>query len=574
VYQLIYETGASRDAGTLWIATDTGVWKQDVSGKVPAQAVRVPVPNVTTQAIARSGNDLWVGTTEDLYRYDVKTGSVEQISIAPQSGGNAAIFSLALDKQQRLWVATNGGGLMVLTGRDAQGHPIFQTVKGLPDGNVDGVEAGQDGRMWTSTDDGVAVVDPKTMEATPLSEPDGVEILSSWPNALGAAADGTILFSGQGGLTVLQPKAVKPWTFVPPVVVTTVRVAGKVVPFDNGAPSTIEVTHEANSLEVEFASLDFTAPELNQYEYRLIGFDRDWVKTDANRHSANYTNLPPGRYRLELRGSNRVGAWGPTREVEVHQLPAWWQTWWARLLFAVLFLLGLLAAFYALTAYQRRRQRLLEAAVTERTRALQQSQKELEASHRRMEQIAYSDSLTGIANRRLFNDRFRRLIAKKQGTSGGFVLMLIDLDKFKQINDTFGHDAGDAWLRAVAARMRPSVHEEECFARLGGDEFGILMAEAMTDDAIALECETIAGLFIEPVSVEGVDIRTTLSIGVAVYGEDATTLEALYKAADIALYSIKREGGNGWRRYTSDLPGGRGQGESPSSGKPRATDPV
>ncbi len=92
------------------------------------------------------------------------------------------------------------------------------------------------------------------------------------------------------------------------------------------------------------------------------------------------------------------------------------------------------------------------------------------------------------------------------------------------------------------------VRESDCFARQGGDEFGMLLAERLSDEAIAALCEKIAASFTEPVMVEGVALRTTLSVGVSVYPEDGAGQEELLKAADMALYDVKRRGGNGWKQ--------------------------
>ena len=548
VYQLVYDTG------TLWIATETGVWKQDVSGKVAGAAVRVPVPSVTSQAIVRSGSDLWVGTTADLYRYDIKTGSVEQIPLGPQDGTGAAILCLALDRQQRLWIATNGAGVMVMTGRDAKGHATFETVKGLPNGNVDIIVAGADGRMWAGTDDGIARIDPKTLEMQHLGEADGAQISGYYSNSGAAMADGSLLFGGVGGMSLIEPSRVRPWTYVPPVAVTEVTLGGERVPsgaFNQQDGGPIFVPANKNSLEVEFTALDYTAPELNQYEYRLVGFHGDWVTTDATRRTASYTNLPPGEYTLELRGSNRNGVWGATRQVGLRVLPSWSQTLTAKVVAVLLVLLGMAMIVLMATAYLRQRQRVLERRVAQRTEELQAMTQELEESHRQLEKIAYTDSLTGLANRRMFADFFRRLLSRKQREGGGFVLIVLDLDKFKEINDTHGHDAGDAWLRLVAQRLSPMVRESDCFARQGGDEFGMLLAERLNDEAIAALCEKIAASFAEPVVVEGVTLVTAVSVGVSVYPEDGAGQEELLKSADMALYEVKRKGGNGWKRAAS-----------------------
>jgi diguanylate cyclase (GGDEF)-like protein len=149
----------------------------------------------------------------------------------------------------------------------------------------------------------------------------------------------------------------------------------------------------------------------------------------------------------------------------------------------------------------------------------------------------------------MFDERFRRLLALKWRQRGKFLLMLIDLDKFKLINDTYGHAAGDAILKEFAARLNPTMRESDCFARIGGDEFAMILAEWMTEEELGRLCAKIAERFEEPLLFEGVSLNATFSVGVAGFPEDGGTQEEMYKAADHALYEAKLAGRNGWRRF-------------------------
>jgi len=302
---------------------------------------------------------------------------------------------------------------------------------------------------------------------------------------------------------------------------------------------------DEDDLMVEFAALDYTAPERNHYAYKLEGFDKDWIAGDPTRRVARYTNLPPGNYTLVLRGSNRDGLWAPERRIRVHVIPAWYQTWWFYVLAALVSLLALFGLFLLGTAYLRRQQRELERQVARRTAELHRMTVELQESQLKLEHMAYSDSLTNLPNRRMFTEHFRQLLAMKLRQGGSFALLLIDFDRFKQINDTFGHDAGDAVLKEMAKRMVTNVRASDCFARLGGDEFGLLLAEAPEGDGLETVCQKILESFEEPIDFDGVQLKTSPSIGVALFPEDGETQDRLYKAADMALYQAKRQGGNG-----------------------------
>ncbi len=164
---------------------------------------------------------------------------------------------------------------------------------------------------------------------------------------------------------------------------------------------------------------------------------------------------------------------------------------------------------------------------------------------------AMHDSLTGLPNRALFNERFGWVLAEgaRRGTS--VTLMLIDLDGFKEVNDTFGHLAGDELLRQVAQRLRLLLRESDTIARFGGDEFAVLLTTA-ADAAAAREVAVkIIGAFAEPFRINGLDLRSNASIGIAVFPDDGADRDALLHGADLAMYSAKRSG-SGFAFHVAD----------------------
>lgn len=545
--------------GTLWIGSHKGLWSVPAAqaSRVPPQPISLPLTAPEITVLARgAGNDLWIATASELVRYDTVTHASERIPVNPSVPGGlpAPVTALLLDRQQRLWATTWGAGVCLLQDRDGQGKPQFRIItQGLPNTNADDILQAADGKLWVSTDDGFAVIDPETFAVTPLREADGVVISAYWVKSGAITADNRLLFGGDGGLTVVDPARVHPWQYLPPVVVTDILAGGKPVPSDlfnqPDVSSVLRLWHDANSVQVGFAALDFTAPDRELYAYKLDGFDKNWNPASATRRVASYTNLPPGRYTLELRGSNRDGLWSPPRTLSILVVPAWYQTLWARTGVAVFLLLLLTFIYRYTTAYQRARHRQLERRVEERTAELRKTTEELEASRRKLEQMALSDALTGLPNRRMFSDYFRRLLASaRRHQDSSFTLFLFDLDKFKDINDNWGHDAGDAWLKTVADRINAVMRQSDCFARVGGDEFAVLVADPIDRDGIATLCNLLANTVREPLHLKQAVLSTTLSIGVATYPQDGDEEVSLFKSADVALYRVKHAGGNGWQR--------------------------
>lgn len=171
---------------------------------------------------------------------------------------------------------------------------------------------------------------------------------------------------------------------------------------------------------------------------------------------------------------------------------------------------------------------------------------ERKRSELQMEKLANYDTLTGCANRNLFSDRLRQAIARCARSKGRAALMYLDIDKFKGINDTLGHDAGDALLKEFAARLKAAVRATDTVGRLGGDEFAILLEEVKEEDAPARVAQKVLEAMRAPVDAVGKPVVVTTSIGVALFGGEAEP-EALAKRADVALYEAKAAGRNTYR---------------------------
>ena len=373
----------------LWIGTrNDGLWKLDVgSGRAGSRIVRTGLTDerVLALAIAPDGR-LWVGTRNGLNVVDPATHGVERIlpnSQDSQSLSPGLISSLLFDRGGRLWVATEGSGIDLLEGRDAEGQPRFRhfrKAEGVPHLNINKLLMDRSGKIWASTDDGLASIDPDSFTVHAFRQAEGVAIATYWINSGGMTEQGDLLFGGIGGLTVVHPDRVTAWTYVPPIVVTDLRIGGQAVPPGHFLEEPMVVYPGSNSLAVEFSALDFSAPERNRYAYKLEGFDADWVETDSSRRLASYTNLQPGTYKLRLRGSNRDGVWAETSlDLPVRVLPAWYQTLWFRLALVAsgVLLIGLLVR--SRTAYYRHRQEKLERQVELRTRELESTTDQLKA---------------------------------------------------------------------------------------------------------------------------------------------------------------------------------------------------
>ena len=163
------------------------------------------------------------------------------------------------------------------------------------------------------------------------------------------------------------------------------------------------------------------------------------------------------------------------------------------------------------------------------------------------ESRALHDSLTGLANRQLLADRVSQAITHAQRNMNAMALLYIDLDRFKQINDTFGHDGGDLVLQLVASRLVAAVRQEDTVARLGGDEFVIVLWQISSAVGASAAAEKMIQMLSQPYSIYGQTVHITASIGVSIYSVHGRNAEALSKSADLALYDAKHAGRNNYR---------------------------
>ena len=166
-------------------------------------------------------------------------------------------------------------------------------------------------------------------------------------------------------------------------------------------------------------------------------------------------------------------------------------------------------------------------------------------------QLAYFDPLTSLPNRMLFSDRLANALAQAYRRKHGLAVMLLDLDRFKNVNDTLGHRVGDRLLQHVSRRLSGLLRRSDTIARMGGDEFMILLSELLQKDDTDVIAEKILQNIRKIFLLDGNKLHVTASIGIAVYPEDGEDADSLIKSADIAMYRVKGQGRNNYLHYSN-----------------------
>ncbi len=188
------------------------------------------------------------------------------------------------------------------------------------------------------------------------------------------------------------------------------------------------------------------------------------------------------------------------------------------------------------------------------TRSIKQTEQALVESESRFRTLSQRDTLTGLPNRMRFQELVENAILRARRYNRGLALLFLDLDNFKAVNDTCGHDAGDEVLREISTRLTGAVRATDTVARLGGDEFVVLLEELGQRDDVTQIAEVLLECCKAPVTLsDGGQWKLGISIGIACYPEDGTDLETLTKNADTAMYQVKTTGKNGYRFHRQPI---------------------
>jgi diguanylate cyclase (GGDEF)-like protein len=182
---------------------------------------------------------------------------------------------------------------------------------------------------------------------------------------------------------------------------------------------------------------------------------------------------------------------------------------------------------------------------------------ELQATEERFRQLAYRDVLTGLPNRLMFQEQLRQSMGYASQYGRKMAVMFLDLDRFKEINDTLGHDAGDLLLKQVAERLSASIRGGDMVARLAGDEFTVILNDVEDDSDVRVVAQRIVKALSEPFDLNGDVVETSASVGICLFPSDGSDVAVLLKKADVAMYLAKRQQ-NGYQFYAEAYEQARG----------------
>ena len=313
-------------------------------------------PGVLWLAVNGGGINRFNTGTEDFVRYSHKPDDAKSIS-------SNSVFSLRQTRKGEFWVMAKGGALERFDKASGRFEHFSELNKRFPDDKAVNILEDAKGDLWINGPGGRLIwFNPDNGKFKAYGRDDGVQGGAAWAGANVVGDDGRLWFGGGMGLNAFYPEQVQELISQPRVVFTSLTQGGDPLAL-NKAPellSEIKLNWQSSFFEFDFASLDFTNPEHNQYQYTLEGWDSEWYFA-GTRNSGRYSNLSGGTYTLRVRGTNSDGVWSPHEaELKVIVTPPFWRTWWFQLL-ALIFALGTLGlGFLWRTASIRAHNRELE----------------------------------------------------------------------------------------------------------------------------------------------------------------------------------------------------------------------
>ncbi len=323
-----------------WIGTDKGVFLFDpiqetfTHFKLVKNSTKELLEPILDLGVDKSGTT-WIATDNGLYYLpkDEQELLLAKVDLqSPNKLNHHTIQAIYVDEKKTLWIS-NKLSLLKLVSME-NGEPIFEhhLQKHLPTGQsvLSSIQPDDNGRLWSVE----GVYEPDSHKWSSVSFTDGIDIVST-VGSHDKADDGTLIFGGANGLLLIHPEKFKTWNYEPAIVVTDFKLNGVTQKglLDDG----LALPPEIKSFSVEFAALDYSAPQKNQYAYWLEGYDNDWIKTNSRYRIANYTNIDPGHYTLKIKGTNRLGKWSKKElAIPIVVVPAWYQTNWFKFLILIM----------------------------------------------------------------------------------------------------------------------------------------------------------------------------------------------------------------------------------------------
>jgi len=520
--------------GAAWLGTERGLYVYD--GHMLRRAGENVVPDDVVSDVAEDAQGrLWFTGEAGLFRLDHGQWTRMHVTGTPSNQDFTHMDVLPTGK---FYLAGNFSG--VWQGRVNESDTL--AAQHVADDLLDGtrvyfIRHDHRGWLWIGGTDGVELFNGQHWRR--LTEDDGLIWDDIGEDAFFEDEDGSVWIGTTNGISHIP----HPESLASPdplnVAITALTLGGVV---QQPAPAYRFDSAPEQPLSLHLATLGAPTRRTLQYHYRLQGLEHDWMNSD--RPQVDYPPLPPGDFVFEVAAYDPDSRQlSPVVQLPLHMVPPWWQRLPAVLGSVLLFALSIVLAWQLRTRHLRARARTLERLVAVRTRELEVDKLALEEARAALWQQATHDALTGLPNRPRVLEILAQAIIEARADRHPLAVALIDLDHFKQINDRYGHLAGDAVLIEAAVRLREMLPACATPGRYGGEEFLAVVPGALMDDSAPFETlrHRIAQ---QAFRGDGANVDITCSIGVTwLQPQDRDSFD-LIRRADAALYAAKTSGRN------------------------------
>ncbi|MEW6456981.1 MAG: diguanylate cyclase [Acidobacteriota bacterium] len=514
----------------LWLATAQGISKFD-GKKFINYTTKNGLVNNYVRYIYQDGNKIWFATEGGASCFD---GKKFKNYTTNEGLSNNRVNTIFRDRKGILWLGTNLG----INKFDGKNFTIYTTKNGLSDNNIVSVIE-YDGNLWLGTDKGLNIFDGEKVIKVYNQKKGLVGDETCTPNSLYLDIQRNIWFGITKGVIKYIPQNDIPNKVPPPVYIEKFLVNNS--PIEQS--ENLKFKYNQNNIDFFYIGLSFKDEQDVRYQYRLEGYDKDWSKITEKRE-IRYTNLNNGHYTFKITARNGDGYWSKTpAQLYFTILPPFWETWW----FIGVSIIGLLVLVVAGYRYRvnkiKREKKILEEIIRERTR-------ELEEKSKLLNELAITDELTKIYNRRFFmetlNQEIRKMIRRKHPDS--LALIILDIDHFKRFNDKYGHRTGDYILTSMVKILKNRIRSNDTLARYGGEEFSVILPSTDLKGAQTLAEDLRQSVKNTSFQFDDQLFKITISLGIGIVRSPRffheRLIDNLIKAADDALYEAKNSGRN------------------------------
>lgn len=475
-------------------------------------------------------NKIWAATLQGIFIIDPDTLDMKMFE---QSDLLSSSRTTTVFQQQNgnIWVGTEDAGLNIIYADTGEIKQIGME-DGLPGNLVSSFVEDSEENVWAATSGGLVRIRPSdNYSLYTMRKSDGIASTSFNRDAL-LYDEGILYAGGVQGLSVINTRALSLDQQSAKVNLTEfylnhVRVDTKLENSPLSIPiylsEQIELAYDQNAFTFFFSSFNYNQNARPQFSYQLEGFDTKWL-VSGTRNFANYTNIPSGNYVFKVKALDNYGNWSKDyRSLSITITPPWWRTVWAYLAYFILFFAGI----YFLFRYQN-----------------------LNIKTQMYRKMSMHDPMTNLYNRhgmsQIIDGHFLNTEMKKQ-----LSILVIDIDHFKAVNDTYGHDAGDMVITRVAEIIKTTLRKGDHVARWGGEEFLVITTSTNPENTMLVSENVRKAVEKASFFLGDNEVSITVSIGAENCLPD-DDFDSIFERADKSLYRAKNEGRN--RTCTSFIP--------------------